>query len=119
MIGCVRICIPKSKLGLAIDYAIKRWPYLIAYIEDGRREIDNNRAERGIKPFVMGRKNWLFANTMGGAHASCHLFSLIETAKANNINPNQYLEHIFKELALCQSIEDYKNLLPWNVNIGS
>jgi transposase len=108
---------PKSKLGEAIAYTLNRWKYLITYVEDGRYEIDNNRAERGIKPFVMGRKAWLFANSMAGAYASCRLFSLIETAKANNLNPNQYLTHIFKELPNCNNLEDYEALLPWNVKL--
>ena len=61
---------PKSALGRAIHYLLEQWPYLTRYLEDGRLELSNNRAERSIKPFVMGRKNWLFANTPGGAQAS-------------------------------------------------
>ena len=72
---------PKSALGRAIHYLLEQWPYLTRYLEDGRLELRNNRAERSIKPFVMGRKNWLFANTPGGAQASAVIYSLIETAK--------------------------------------
>ena len=67
------------------------WPYLIRYLEDGRLELSNNRAERSIKPFVMGRKNWLFANTPAGAQSSAVIYSLIETAKENDLDPYRYL----------------------------
>ena len=82
---------PKSAMGRAIHYLLEQWPYLIRYLEDGRLELSNNRAERSIKPFVMGRKNWLFANTPGGAQASSVIYSLIETAKENGLDPYQYL----------------------------
>ena len=82
---------PKSAMGRAIHYLLEQWPYLIRYLEDGRLELSNNRAERSIKPFVMGRKNWLFANTPGGAQASSVIYSLIETAKENHLDPYRYL----------------------------
>ena len=82
---------PKSALGRAIHYLLEQWPYLARYLEDGRLELSNNRAERSIKPFVMGRKNWLFANTPGGAQASAVIYSLIETAKENSLDPYRYL----------------------------
>ena len=82
---------PKSALGRAIHYLLEQWPYLTRYLEDGRLELSNNRAERSIKPFVMGRKNWLFANTPGGAQASAVIYSLIETAKENALDPYRYL----------------------------
>ena len=78
-------------MGRAIHYLLEQWPYLIRYLEDGRLELSNNRAERSIKPFVMGRKNWLFANTPGGAQASSVIYSLIETAKENHLDPYRYL----------------------------
>ena len=81
----------KSALGRAIHYLLEQWPYLTRYLEDGRLELSNNRAERSIKPFVMGRKNWLFANTPGGAQASAVIYSLIETAKENGLDPYRYL----------------------------
>ena len=83
--------VPKSAMGRAIHYLLEQWPYLIRYLEDGRLELSNNRAERSIKPFVMGRKNWLFANTPGGAQASSVIYSLIETAKENGFDPYRYL----------------------------
>jgi len=82
---------PKSALGRAIHYLLEQWPYLTRYLEDGRLELSNNRAERSMKPFVMGRKNWLFANTQGGAQASSVIYSLIETAKENGLDPYRYL----------------------------
>ena len=81
---------PKSALGKALHYLKEQWPYLVHYLEDGRLEIFNNRAERSIKPFVMGRKNWLFANTPAGARASAVIYSLIETAKETGLDPYKY-----------------------------
>lgn len=82
---------PKSSLGKALYYLREQWPYLSRFLEDGRLEISNNRAERSVKPFVMGRKNWLFANTEGGAQSSAVIYSLIETAKENGLDPYRYL----------------------------
>ncbi|MBP7662773.1 MAG: transposase, partial [Shewanella sp.] len=86
------------------------------YLEDGRLSIDNNRAERAIKPFVIGRKNWLFANTAKGASASAMLYSMIETAKANGLTPFDYLMHCLEQLSL--KPDSLEHLLPWNVNLG-
>ena len=82
---------PKSALGKALHYLREQWPWLIRYLEDGRLEISNNRAERSIKPFVMDRKNFLFANTPNGAQGSAIIFSMIETAKENGLDPFHYL----------------------------
>lgn len=82
---------PKSALGKALHYLKEQWPYLVRYLEDGRLEISNNRMERSIKPFVMGRKNWLFANTPVGAQASAVIYSLIETAKETGLDPYKFL----------------------------
>ena len=82
---------PKSALGKALHYLLEQWPYLVRYLEDGRLEFSNNRAERSIKPFVMGRKNFLFCNTPGGAQSSAVLYSLIETAKETGLDPYRYL----------------------------
>ncbi len=76
---------PKSAIGKAIGYSLRQWPKLIRYIDYGDLNIDNNRAERAIKPFVIGRKNWMFANTANRAIAHATLYSLIETAKANGL----------------------------------
>ena len=88
---------PKSALGKAIYYLQEQWPYLMRYLEDGSLELSNNRAERSIKPFVMDRKNFLFANTPGGAQGSATIFSLIETAKENSLDPFRYLVWVLSE----------------------
>ena len=78
---------PKSALGKALHYLREQWPYLVRYLEDGRLELSNNRAERSIKLFVMGRKNWLFSNTPAGAQPIAVIYSLLETAKENDLDP--------------------------------
>ena len=88
---------PKSKLGIALNYLKNQWTELNAYLQDGRIELSNNRAERSIKPFVISRKNFLFANTPGGARCSAILFSLIETAKENGLDPYRYLTWVLTE----------------------
>lgn len=87
---------PKSLLGKAAAYVISQWSWLTAWLEDGRLEISNNLAERSIKPFVIGRKNFLFANTPSGARSSAILFSMIQTAKENNLDPYRYLVWVLK-----------------------
>jgi len=77
--------LPKSLLGQAIAYSLSPWDKLTAFLQDGRLELNNNRSERSIKPFVIGRKNWLFANTPRGAKASATIYSVIETAKENGL----------------------------------
>jgi transposase len=86
----------KSTFGSAIHYVLEQREYLSRYLLDGRLEISNNRAERSIKPFVIGRKNFLFANTPRGAKASAVMYSLIETAKENALNPYEYLVWVLK-----------------------
>lgn len=88
--------LPKSSIGTAVKYALEQWKYLERYLLDGRLEISNNRAERSIKPFVIDRKNFLFANTVRGAGGSAVMFSLIQTALENGLNPFAWLTHIFK-----------------------
>ena len=85
---------PKSALGKALYYLQGQWPHLIQYLKDGRLELSNNRAERSIKPFVMDRKNFLFANTPNGAQGCAIIFSLIETAKENQLDPYRYLTYV-------------------------
>ena len=87
---------PKSALGKALHYLKEQWPYLLRYLEDGRLELSNNRAERSIKPFVIGRKNFLFANTPLGAQASAVIYSLIETAKEAKLAPFRYLTWVLQ-----------------------
>nr|CRH06508.1 Transposase [Candidatus Magnetococcus massalia] len=105
-----------SALGKALSYLAEQWPRLIRYVEDGRLEIDNNGAENAIRPFVIGRKNWLFSNSVRGVKASANLYSLIETAKANGMEPFTYLRHIFEKIPTAQTVNDFDALLPWNLN---
>jgi len=104
---------PTSATGRALHYLHKQWPKLIRYLDDGRLEIDNNRAENAIRPFVLGRKNWLFSDSVRGVQASANLYSLIETAKANGLEPYAYLRHVLSELPGAQSVADIEALLPW------
>ena len=90
--------LPKSTFGQAVQYCLNQWESLTNYLKDGRLEIDNNRSERSIKPFVIGRKNWLFSNTPRGAKASAIIYSIIETAKENNVEPFNYLTYLFEKL---------------------
>lgn len=105
---------PKSKIGKAVYYLNEEEPYLRRYIEDGRLDIDNNRAERSIKPFVIGRKNWLFVNTPSDAKASATIFSIIETAKENGLEPYAYLRYVFIKAPNLREDESIDILLPWN-----
>lgn len=106
---------PQSKLGQAIRYTLTYWKRLIVYCTDGRLEIDNNRIENTIRPFAVGRKNWLFATTQAGARSSANLYSLIETAKANGLNEYDYLKWVFAKLPHATTVEDFEALLPWNI----
>ena len=111
--------LPKSLFGLAVNYGRQQWAKLIRFLEDGRIELSNNRAERSIKPFVIGRKNWLFANTPRGARASAVIYSLVETAKENGLNPYTYLTHLFEKLPNLDTRDaaTLDQLLPWNVKL--
>lgn len=103
---------PKTAIGKAVAYSLSQWSKLVRFCENGELAIDNNRAERVIKPFVIGRKNWLFSNTSSGAHASAILYSLIETAKANGIDCYAYLSHLLSELPKPGC--DLEELMPWH-----
>ena len=106
---------PKSAIGNAIGYSLRQWHKLCHYKDDGQLAIDNNRAERAIKPFVIGRKNFLFSNTAKGVNASATLYSIIETAKANDLVPFNYLMHLLTELP--KQPDDLDSLMPWNVEL--
>ena len=103
---------PTSTTGKALNYLHNEWDKLIRYLDDGRLEIDNNGAENAIRPFVLGRKNWLFSASVKGVKASANLYSLIETAKANGLEPYVYLRHLFTELPKATTVEDFETLLP-------
>lgn len=106
---------PQSLTGKAINYLASEWPRLIRCLDDGRIEVDNNLCENAIRPFVMGRKAWLFSDTPRGAEASAKLYSLIETAKACGLEPITYLRHIFENLPQATTLADLEALLPWAI----
>jgi transposase len=106
---------PQSLTGKAISYLAADWPRLVRYLDDGRIEISNVLCENAIRPFVIGRKNWLFSDTPEGAHASAKLYSIIETAKAAGQEPYAYLRHIFAGLPQATTLADIEALLPWNI----
>lgn len=111
--------LPGSLLGQALHYLAGQWPRLVRFVEDGRFPIDNNTCENAIRPFVVGRRNWLFADTVGGAIASANLYSLVETAKANGIEPYRYLCALFAVLPNASRLEHYEALLPWRIALAS
>ncbi len=111
-----RIAAPKSALGKVFTYLKEQWPYLTSYLKDGRLELSNNREERSIKPFVIDRKNFLFSNTPKGAAGSAIMFSMIQTAIENGLDPYRYLTWLLKtannaDLKVPSIVE---SLLPWN-----
>jgi transposase len=110
---------PKSKLGKAINYMRTQWPKLIVYLEYGFLPIDNNLVENAIRPFVVGRKNWLFSGSPRGATASAALYSIIETAKANGHEPYWYLRYLFEKLPAAKSDDEIHALLPSRLDAAS
>ena len=109
--------LPQSLFGKALHYLHGQWPKLIRYLDNGARPISNNACENAIRPFVVGRRNWLFCDTVGGAHASANLYSLIETCKANGIDAYQYLTALLKALPHAKSADDFEALLPWRLAV--
>lgn len=111
--------LPQSVIGKAIQYVINQYQYLQNYLLDGRLSIDNNLAERGMKSFVMGRKNFLFCITENGANKSCIAYSIIESAKANGLKVEDYLNYVFNSLGKMEYPveEDYRKLLPYSKTI--
>ena len=96
-----------------------QWPKLERVLDDGRLPLDTNAVENAIRPFVVGRKAWLFADTVAGAEASANLYSLVETAKANGIEPFTYLRFVFERLPAAQRLEDFEVLLPDRIDRGT
>ena len=104
----------RSDLAIAIRYALSRWTALTRYRDDGCLAIDNNAAERAIRPLTLGRKNWLFCGSDGGGDRAAAIMSLIETAKLNGIDPEAYLRHVLRRIA-DHPVYRIAELLPWNV----
>ena len=107
--------VPGSLLGKALHYMSAQWPKLSRFVNDGTYPIDNNPCENAIRPFVVGRRNWLFADTVAGANASANLYSLLQTCKVNRIEPYRYLAALFTALPLAKTADDYEVLLPWRI----
>ena len=110
---------PKSALGGALSYMRDYWGKLVRYPERGDLAVDNNRCENSIRPFVVGRKAWLFSDTPAGANASAIIYSLVETAKANGIEPYTWLRHVLEHLPAAQTADEMDKLLPWNFHAAT
>ena len=108
----------KVALGKALHYTASQWAKLTRYVQDGRWPIDNNTCENAIRPFVVGRKGWLFADTPAGAQASANLYSLLQTCRANGVNTYEYLRALFEALPKATSADDYEALLPWSLKLA-
>ncbi len=106
---------PKSLLGKGLTYLRSQWLKLIRYVENGNWPISNNPCENAIRPSCVGRRGWLFSDTVDGANASANLYTLVETAKANGIDPYRYLTWLFQRLPLATTVADYDALLPWKM----
>jgi transposase len=106
---------PQMLTGKAMTYLDNQWPQLVRSLDDGRLEVDNNRCENALRPFVLGRKAWLFSDTPAGAEASARLYGLVETAKANGCEPYAYLRRVFTDLPKATTLAQIEALLPWNV----
>lgn len=107
---------PKSLLGQAVSYTLNQWPKILNYLKNSRLDISNNLSERAIKPFVIGRKGWLFASSVDGANAAATIFSIIETCKYHKVEPYDYLRYVLNALPQCQTIDDYEKLLPYKID---
>ena len=108
---------PQSALGTALAYLQKYWSRLTIYTERGDLPIDNNRCENAIRPFVVGRKAWLFSDTPAGADASAVIYSLVQSAKANGVEPYLWLLRVLRDLPAAKTVDDVEALLPWNLNM--
>ena len=111
------VVIPRSALGTALAYMGNLWPQLTRYTERGDLPIDNNRCENAIRPFVIGRRAWLFSDTPAGAHASAVIYSLVQTAKANGLEPYTWLRRVLRDLPAAKTLDAVEALLPWNLRV--
>lgn len=113
------LTLPKCKYGEALTYAVNQEEKAMRLFEDGRLELDNNMAERTVKPFVIGRKNWMFHDTVNGAKASCIIYSMVQTAKMNNLNVEEYFKYIFENCRGKKTLtkKEAKKFLPWSPSL--
>jgi transposase len=108
---------PKTETGKALKYLSNQWPYIVRYLEDGRYELDTNFVENAIRPFAVGRKNWLFSDSVEGAEASANIYSLTTTAKMNGLEPYRYLRYVLERLPSAGGVDDFAALLPAAVKV--
>ena len=113
------ISLPKSKYGQAPAYALNQEEKVMNFFLDGRLELNNNMAERAVKPFVIGRRNWMFSNTPAGAKASCIIYSIVETAKMNHLDPYEYLKYVMEKYPRDHAArpEEIEEFLPWSKSL--
>jgi hypothetical protein len=107
---------PTGLMGKAVTYATNQWEYVINYLKDGRLAIDNNFTENRIRPFAVGRKNWLFSDSVAGANASAMIYSILQTARANGLEPYVYMRHLLTKLPQCQTADQIEKLLPHKID---
>jgi transposase len=115
LLANIHAVLPGSLLGKALYYLSSQWVKLERYVTSGDYPIDNNGCENSIRPFVIGRRNWLFADTVAGANASANLYSLLETCKVNGVDGYRYLRALLTALPLAKTVDDYEALLPWRI----
>lgn len=119
LLANIHAVLPGSLLGKALHYMSSQWSKLSLYVTNGAYPIDNNACENSIRPFVIGRRNWLFADTVAGANASANLYSLLQTCAVNGVDGYKYLRALLVQLPKAQTADDYEALLPWNIVLAS
>ena len=119
LLANVHAVLPKSLLGQALHYLASQWSKLKGYVEDGRYSIDNNAQENAIRPFCVGRRNWLFADTVAGANASANLYSPLQTCQVNGIDGYRYLRALFVALPKARTADDCAALMPWRIDLAA
>ena len=119
LLASLHTVLPGSLLGKALHYLHSQWSKLMLYVTHGAYPIDNNACENSIRPFVIGRRNWLFSDTVAGAQASANLYSLLQTCAANGVDGYAYLRALLSALPSAQTAEDYEALLPWRLTLPS
>ncbi|WP_407074892.1 transposase [Roseateles sp.] len=110
---------PVAEVGGHVQLLASQWSKLKRYVEDGRHSIDNKVQENATRPFCVGRRNWLFADTVAGANASANLYSLLQTCKVNSIDDYRYLRSLFVALPNARTADDYAALLPWRIDLAA
>lgn len=111
--------LPQSALGKAVLYMLGQWRKLPPFLEHPRIPLDTNRVENAIRPFCIGRKNWLFSQTTACTTPSARLYSLVEAARVNGIEPHAYLSRLFTELPKATSADHFEALMPWSITLAA